>query len=170
MKHITLCFGLVLIIFAAGCKKRPKQDEELNKKELKKQSKHNDKVETILKEARSYIGTPYKFGGTTRAGMDCSGLVINCFSKVDLHLPRTSEEQSKIGHKINYNDMKPGDLVFFTDKPGHHKVVHVGIVSKVKGNREVKFIHASTKLGVVENDLYVPYYENILLEARRVLD
>jgi cell wall-associated NlpC family hydrolase len=153
-----------------GCKKRPHHDGETSKREIKKQSKQNGKVEIILKEARSYIGTPYKFGGTTRAGLDCSGLVLNCFSKANIQLPRTSDEQSKMGKKISFDNMKPGDLVFFTDKPGHHKVVHVGIVSKIKSKREVKFIHASTKLGVVENDLYVSYYENILLEARRVID
>jgi len=59
--------------------------------------------------------------------------------------------------------------VFFVNKKGDSQITHVGLISAVNGSRDVKFIHSSTKLGVVESDLYVSYYENILIKATRVL-
>jgi len=128
-------------------------------------SRYEDKV---VEKAKSFIGTPYKTGGTTRAGMDCSGLMFTTFQTVNKQLPRTSEAQSTLGQKIDLSSMKEGDLVFFTDKKGSKKVTHVGMITSIKGNNEVKFIHASTKLGVVESDLYAPYYISIFLFAKRI--
>ena len=167
---ITLfCFCLLTFICCKSHRKpiqstRPKVS--LNK-ESEQQS--NQKVNKVISTARSYIGTPYKFGGTSRSGMDCSGLMILSFKEVGLSLPRTSQEQSSIGKAINFSDIKPGDLVFFVNKKGDSQITHVGLVSAVNGSRDVKFIHSSTKLGVVESDLYVSYYENILIKATRVL-
>lgn len=128
-------------------------------------SGHEDQV---VKKAKSFIGTPYRAGGTTRAGMDCSGLVYTAFQNINKQLPRTSAAQSTVGQKIRINDMKEGDLVFFTDRKGNKKVTHVGMVTQVNGSNDIKFIHASTKLGVVESDLYAPYYISIFLFAKRI--
>jgi len=67
------------------------------------------------------------------------------------------------------DDLKKGDLVFFSEKKSVNKISHVGLVTEVKGKKDVKFIHASTKLGVVENDLYAPYYIKIFVKAVRPL-
>jgi len=175
MRHLFLV-SLCIIAFSLFSCKSSKVASSKEKKD-KKQNEHakgnihesNEKADKVIKAARSYIGTPYKFGGTSRAGMDCSGLMMLCFKEVNMDLPRTSAEQSTVGTAIKYEDLRPGDLVFFTDKKGGSKVVHAGLVSKVNGPRDVKFIHSSTKLGVVESDLYVSYYESILIKARRVL-
>src|SRR5882672_6129016 len=79
----------------------------------KNASIHRDTAETVVEAARKYIGTPYKYGGTTRSGMDCSGLLLNSFNAIDMSLPRTSEAQSKIGMKVDMEELQPGDLVFF---------------------------------------------------------
>lgn len=175
MRHLPLVFLSFIVLSLLSCKSSKVNTSTVPKN--KKQKEHsqgnihesNEKADKVIKAARSYVGTPYKYGGTSRAGMDCSGLMLLCFKEVGVNLPRTSAEQSNVGQTLKYTDLKPGDLVFFTDKKGGSKVVHAGVVSKVSGPRDVKFIHSSTKLGVVESDLYVSYYENILIRAKRVL-
>lgn len=135
----------------------------------KKGSVRDMKVERVISSARTYIGTPYKYGGTSRAGMDCSGLLLNSFRAVQITLPRSSEAQSKVGTEIKMKDLEPGDLVFFATGNKKRKITHVGLVTEVKGERDVKFIHASSSLGVVETNIYANYYQERFRGARRVI-
>ena len=90
--------------------------------------------------------------------MDCSGLTGNAFQAISLTLPRTAEGQSLVGEKVKQKKLSEGDLVFFATSDKKRKITHVGIVTEVKAKENVKFIHASTSLGVVETDLYSDYY------------
>ena len=126
------------------------------------------RIETVIQTARSYTGTPYKWGGTTRSGMDCSGLLLNSFKAIDYDIPRTSAQQSKTGKRVAKNEIKEGDLVFFATGKKKRKITHVGLVTEVHGN-EVRFIHASSSLGVVESDLNTDYYQKRFRQARRIL-
>ncbi len=128
------------------------------------------KVEKIISTARSYTGTPYKYGGVTRSGMDCSGLLLNSFKVVDIDLPRTSEAQSKIGKEVKLKELQPGDLVFFATGKKKRKITHVGLVTENRGKDNIKFIHASTSLGVVETNIFSEYYQTRFRAARRVLE
>ena len=127
------------------------------------------RTETLIKTARSYTGTPYKWGGTTRSGMDCSGLLLNSFNAIDYKIPRTSAEQSKIGKKVSKSDIKKGDLVFFATGKKKRKITHVGLVTEVKGKDHIKFIHASSSVGVTESNLTSDYYKKRFRYARRIL-
>lgn len=129
-----------------------------------------EKVDKVITTARSYIGTPYKYGGTTRAGMDCSALLINSFRTVEITLPRSSEDQSRVGKEIKKREIQPGDLVFFATGKRKKQVTHVGLVTECKSGDNVKFIHASSSLGVVETNLYAEYYVKRYRGARRVID
>jgi probable lipoprotein NlpC len=135
----------------------------------KQTSVRDEQVSRVISAARGFIGTPYKYGGTTRAGMDCSGLLINSFRVVEVSLPRSSEDQSKIGEEVKMSDLQPGDLVFFATGKKKKKVTHVGLVTECKGKDNVKFIHASSSLGVVETNLYAEYYQKRFRGARRVI-
>ena len=126
------------------------------------------RVDTIIQTARSYNGTPYKFGGTTRAGIDCSALLYHSFQSVNIKLPRVSEDQAKKGQKVNRRELKAGDMVFFATGKKKRKVTHAGIVTSVRG-KEVRFIHSSTSLGVTESNLSSEYYSKRFIRARRVL-
>jgi probable lipoprotein NlpC len=130
----------------------------------------DDRADQVIGAARSFIGTPYKYGGTSRAGMDCSGLLINSFRVIDVSLPRSSEGQSKIGEEVDMKDLQPGDLVFFATGNRKRKVTHVGLVTERKGKDNIKFIHASSTLGVVETNLFAEYYQKRFRGGRRVIN
>ena len=122
----------------------------------------------VLSEAKSYTGTPYKYGGNDKTGIDCSGLVKNSFKKADIELPRRSVEQQNAGKEIALDDCKAGDLIFFnTSKNKSKEVNHVGIISHVK-KTEILFIHASTKKGVMESSLEEPFFKNSFVKIVRI--
>jgi cell wall-associated NlpC family hydrolase len=110
------------------------------------------------------IGVRYKFGGTGNGSFDCSGLVKNLFSKFNIELPRSSKEQYKQGQKVSRDDLKVGDLVFFSS--GGSQPTHVGIYMG-----DDKFLHAARKARkVVISDLSKLWYTMRYIGARRVMD
>lgn len=113
-------------------------------------------------EVDKVVGTPYRWGGTTTAGFDCSGFILYIFDKFNLDLPRTSKTQAKVGTQVDQDDLRPGDLVFFnTDGIG---ISHAGIYI---GNNQ--FAHSSSSRGVTISRLSDSYYKNRYVTARRVV-
>ncbi|KQM49993.1 C40 family peptidase [Chryseobacterium sp. Leaf201] len=125
-------------------------------------------ISEILKDAEKYLGAPYKFGGNTSSGFDCSGFALKVFEENDYQLPRRSSDQAEAGKKIDIREVKPGDLLFFSTAGGS-RVSHVGIVHDIGNNGEVKFIHASTTKGVIISSLNEVYWNKAYLHAQRIL-
>lgn len=142
--------------------------ENLRKLDSKFDGKISRSVSDILKDAERYIGTPYKFGGNTSSGFDCSGFTVKVFEENDFSLPRRSTDQADAGKKIDIKEVKPGDLLFFATAGGS-RVSHVGIVHDIGADGEVKFIHASTSKGVMISSLNEKYWNKAYLHAQRVL-
>lgn len=108
-------------------------------------------------EAAKWIGVPYRYGGHSRQGTDCSGFTAQIYQKVyHRKLERSSEGQRKKNCRtIRRKHLQEGDLVFFHNGRKTREASHVGIYLK-----ENKFIHASTRQGVIVSSLDEPYYRN----------
>ncbi|MFY0593458.1 C40 family peptidase [Roseivirga sp.] len=129
----------------------------------------SNNINRVIQTAKSYTGTPYKWGGTTRVGLDCSALIYHSYRSIGIDMPRVTADQSKRGDKVRLKQLAVGDLVFFATGDKKRKVTHAGIVTSVSGKNQVRFIHASTSLGVIESNLYSPYYLKRFLSGRRIL-
>ena len=123
---------------------------------------------TIVDTALKFDGVKYKYGGSSKKGMDCSGLVVTAFKSENINLPRTTSQLKTSGHWIDLKEVKKGDLLFFATKKNSRKVNHVGIVTSTKKN-EVQFIHASTSKGVITSLLSERYWYFAFVQARRIL-
>lgn len=117
----------------------------------------------FIRYVSDWLGTPYKYGGCTRAGTDCSGFTMAVYRDVykkDLY--RSSADQMKNVVIIDKDKLAAADLIFF--KISGDKVSHVGMY--ISGN---KFVHASTKRGVVVNNLTDAYYTKYFYAAGKVI-
>lgn len=175
MKSKFIFFFSIIVLIISSCnstKKISYKSSEVKKHEKKKEEKDSGKhnrggvANSVVREAYKFLGTPYKYGGTTKSGLDCSGLVINSFQAVGFQMPRMSREQANQGKEIRLKDVKEGDLVFFTTSGSN--INHVGIVEKVK-NGEVFFIHSSTSKGVIVSSMEETYWNKRFVKAVRVL-
>jgi len=111
----------------------------------------------------TYIGTPYRFGGNTRNGIDCSGLVKEVFAQVSYaRMPRTSSSLFKLGRMVSKTDAKAGDLVFFRSGL-FNRVNHVGIYIS-----DGKFVHASSSKGVIYSSLDGTWYRKHFAGIKRI--
>ncbi len=126
------------------------------------------KTNLILSSVKSYIGTPYQYGGMSRKGIDCSALLYLTYNTGGIKLPRQSKDQSKFGKNVKLNRLKPGDLVFFKFKQKGEKSWHSGVIVSVEKNK-IKFVHASSSKGVIESDLLSDYYLSNVKGFRRVM-
>ena len=128
-----------------------------------------ESISSVINKARTYIGTPYKWGGTSSKGIDCSGLLVRSFQSIGINIPRTTSEQIYLGKKVNLKKSKEGDLVFFAFGKKKRKVTHVGLISDVKSTNNIDFIHASSSKGVIETKLIKEYYLKRIRSIRRIL-
>lgn len=156
-RWIYLIMGLFLILSI-----------ESAQAQSKRKKRKIAQINTVIKTAESYKGTPYQYGGVNQSGIDCSALIQNSFSNAGFYIPRTSKEQSKYGKKVGWNRLKPGDVVFFKFKEKRNKWYHSGLITSVDKDH-IYFIHASTSRGVVQSDLNMDYYRSNVKTFRRVI-
>ena len=133
---------------------------------LSKSKVDTKQQKVLLDTAFSYLGTPYRHGGVTRSGMDCSGFVSTTFKSISVPLSRSSQEMATQGRKISLENVQVGDLLFLKTTR-RNRISHVGMVVDIDG--DVKFIHSSSKRGVVISSLSEAYYKKAFRMAKRVM-
>ncbi|MEM7372862.1 MAG: NlpC/P60 family protein [Bacteroidota bacterium] len=110
----------------------------------------------VVQTAMSYRGVPYRYGGMSKTGIDCSGLICRAYQAVDRPLPHSSRILLKQGTQVLKDQLRPGHLVFFSGKNGK-TIDHVGMVQEVTDGK-IAFIHATVSGGVRVDRLDDPYW------------
>ena len=189
MRYATLLFTCLTLLLT-GCAGRAPVDPESNPEtpatarakqkaspgsappDLQSQQELDALVAEVMSEApplrvsleaqhEDWKGVPYRYGGLSPRGVDCSGFVYLTFlSRLGMEVPRTTTELLQSGEKVKRDEIQVGDLVFFRTGPGNR---HVGIYM---GNGD--FLHASTSQGVMTSSLSNPYWHRRYWQARRL--
>ena len=166
MQKIFLLLILCLTIVSCGSSKKVRSSKEVITSKTVKIPKN--KARKIVAHAKSFEGTRYKFGGTTKKGMDCSGLIFVSFQKEQIVMPRVSRDMAKQGKRIRINETRQGDLVFFQTNKNKRVINHVGLVVENDKGR-IKFIHSTSSRGVIVSSLDESYWNNAFVEVRRII-
>lgn len=117
--------------------------------------------QAVIQEAYRFLGVPYKFGGTSPNGLDCSAFVQHCYKVLGIELPRTAHEQALVGVPVTEDQLQAADRLYFAGRDG--RITHTGIYI---GNGY--FIHASSRNGAVSiSRLDDPLYRRMFVGARR---
>ncbi|MDR3671999.1 MAG: C40 family peptidase [Holophaga sp.] len=154
-----VCIGAVLPIY--GQAPDPKANPA--------QAQSPSQLTSLLNKARTCLGIPYRPGGVSTKGFDCSGFVRFVFGSCGIDLDRTSGSQAKQGDPIDLANIQPGDLLFFSTRGMRKGISHVGIYLG-----EGQFIHASSWRGpqrgcVKLGQLASSYFSERLVAARRIV-
>ncbi len=151
----TFVYTLISLLFFTACSSKPPAPQ------VRLTSSSSTSVNKLYRHYNQWRGTPYKYGGLSRGGVDCSGFVHQSYKSVfNISLPRSTKDQINKGKRVYINELKTGDLVFF--KTGY-KTRHVGIY--IEGG---KFMHASTSRGVTLSDVRNGYWRDHYWQARRL--
>ncbi|MEA5258814.1 C40 family peptidase [Arcicella aquatica] len=178
--HLNIFYRFFLLIslavFLDSCKlfRRKEQDSVAARSKPVTRPANNNKVynsktiNNIVSTARSYTGVPYRAGGADKNGMDCSGLLFCVYSQLGYKIPRISYQQSDFGKEISLDDLRPGDWVFFvTNKGNVSNINHAGMITELRSNKEVMFIHASSSKGIREDNLFTKFWMSCFAKASR---
>lgn len=182
MLQKILCFLLVVALTSCGAGKRKSPSaippthtvakapgpplQKTSKRALRKAAKAQ--TTAIIATALSFLGTPYRYGGATHKGMDCSGLVHTTLKKNGIPFPRVSYQMAREGERIRAKRVQKGDLLYFRTGRPQKRINHVGLVVAVQ-RKEIKFIHATSSQGVQVSSLQERYWKRAFVKAMRVL-
>jgi cell wall-associated NlpC family hydrolase len=159
-RHLFFLWVIAWLFLLPGCSSISTSTQENHNggNNTKQQTDSDSRIEI----AKSLIGSPYRYGGTSPKGFDCSGFVYYVFGKAGLSAPRTTKAQFNISQRLPLNQARPGDLLFF--KIDSRKLSHVGLYTGAG-----QFIHASTSQKMVsEASLDNPYWLKRFISVGRI--
>lgn len=175
IRYVPVSVLMLLLVSSCGTQKPqggllydPKEVAELSTKlgiELSNMNKDDDHNMPLYAEVSLWLGVPYRYGGLSRKGLDCSGFAYLMYQKIyGKTIPRSTSDLSDMKmHKVSKRNLKAGDLVFFATSGNSKKISHVGIYLK-----DGSFIHASTSRGVIVSHLDEDYYDRTWKKGGRL--
>ena len=165
IKYIPYILLLFIGLTSCGTTKRSTAENRTTSKN------HKANVDPLMfkvtENARGFLGTRYKYGGTTKRGMDCSGLIYTSFQKENIAIPRTSRGMSLLGERLFLKEVVIGDLLFFETNKNKKVINHVGLVVDTAPD-DIFFIHSTTSRGVIISSLNHEYWQAHFVMARRI--
>lgn len=173
---VTACLMMMVLAFATSftaqsqelaARKHGTVLEQIKLSNLNNNSR--DKIREMLDYALTFKGARYRSGSSSPKGFDCSGFTSYIFRQFGYTLNRSSRGQISDGRRVDRDDLRPGDLVFFNGRSVGGRIGHVGIVTEVKDSH-FKFIHSASSVGVTESKSTEPYYQRRYVGACRVLE
>jgi len=163
--RVTFLLLVSSLILFSGCSTRgnPTYTKRVQQPKTTYFKTDNDFVKSaLLKEYKKWKGTPYRYGGDSFRGVDCSSFIQQVYyDAFGIKIPRTTKQQAKIGYRVTKANSKSGDLIFF--KTGYD-TRHTGIIVE-----KDKFMHTSSKVGVTISSMYNPYWRSKFWKIKRVL-
>ena len=154
-------FLLIVISFVFGACSSTKEAYSTSSKSV-------IKINNVVGFALKHEGVKYKFGGTTKRGMDCSGVIYVAFGDENFQVPRISRDMAKRGRKISLSKTQKGDLLFFKTSNSRRSINHVGLIISKKKD-QIRFIHATSSRGVIISSLLEKYWKKAFVKATKVL-
>jgi hypothetical protein len=174
-QFIVMCLAAGMAVGMVGCgssKKNTKTaqtDVKEQVRDTKTSKKHRSDTpaavaDALVSEARTWLGVPYKYGGHSHDGADCSGFLMEVYKNaVDVSIPRTTKDQRDYCLEVDRDNISVGDIIFFSSKSSSGKIAHVGMYVG-----DGRMIHASSSRGVVEDNLDLKYYIDHFRSVGRV--
>ncbi|MEQ9187445.1 MAG: NlpC/P60 family protein [Cryomorphaceae bacterium] len=157
-RRLLWVLPLALLLCATSCSSSKKSRKKKTTKVERRAQQESGSMDAFV---RDWEGVPYKYGGTSKSGVDCSGFVGVLYRDVyKKDVPRTTEGLARSSKSLDRNELVEGDLVFF-DIQGKKKS-HVGVYL-----RNEQFVHASSSKGVVVSSLTNPYYQKAFSSGGR---
>jgi murein DD-endopeptidase len=155
--------SVLLVVLLAGCAGAPaKRSSTGAQRPVAPVKVTSSAADEAAGHAAKMIGRPYRYGGATPSGFDCSGLVYYGFRQAGVRLPHSTEQQRTLGKPVRVQDIRRGDLIFFNQEG--KKFGHVGIYLG-RG----MFVHAPSSGKTVRSDrLEAPYWSKHMTEVRRL--
>ncbi len=172
----------VVIILLSGCIAKKKttysksrtvtvnasDPKKRKNKKSKREATKNSAADNVVNSALQFTGVKYRYGGTNKKGMDCSGLIYVALQENDILFPRVSHQMADEGKRIRLNEVQKGDLLFFKTRKKGKNINHVGLIVAIDGD-EVKFIHSTTSRGVIVSSMREGYWNAAFVKATRIL-
>jgi|TARA_B100001063_G_scaffold46295_1_gene40131 cell wall-associated NlpC family hydrolase len=157
-----LLFSVVVALWLVGCSSVPVSAPVVQvSADAVDMGNHAEVRTQLLEQLEEWQGVPYRYGGLSKQGVDCSGFIYLTFAEeFGIRLPRTTQSQVLKGAVVDQSDLLPGDLIFF--QTGYDQR-HIGIYVGKK-----QFIHTSSSRGVMLSRLDNPYWQSAYWHSRRV--
>lgn len=164
MKIKDVFFFILFLVFAQELLAQTPTSQSQTKVPLP----NDPQVDDIINYAKRFLGVPYRYGGTTPSGFDCSGFINYIFGNFGFDLVRTSYGLAELGTTVKLSEIRPGDLMFFKgSNVNSTSVGHVALVVEVSPEA-IKFIHSANSGVRIDNFKTSEYYLKRYIKTKRL--